>query len=118
MDVQFIMIMTIFEWKSGIRLTFDPDVGFWKLKKGKSSEFRWESIFEGKKSKKFKKIQKIQKKSKKIKKMLSHLLSNTKCVQLMLFWSNFAIACNIFNGIEQTPVKNNKENILGNQEYW
>ena len=49
MDVQFIMIMTIFEWKSGIRLTFDPDVGFWKLKKGKSSEFRWESIFEGKK---------------------------------------------------------------------
>ena len=62
MDVQFIMIMTIFEWKSGIRLTFDPDVGFWKLKKGKSSEFRWESIFEGKK------IQKIQKNSKNPKK--------------------------------------------------
>ena len=56
MDVQFIMIMTIFEWKSGIRLTFDPDVGFWKLKKGKSSEFRQESIFEGQKIQKFKKV--------------------------------------------------------------
>ena len=29
-DVQFIMIMTIFEWKSGMRLTFDPEVGFEK----------------------------------------------------------------------------------------
>ena len=67
MDVHLIMIITIFEWKSGIRLTFDPDVGFWKLKKGKSSEFRWESIFEGKKipkipkNKKNKKNQKNQK---------------------------------------------------------
>ena len=64
MDVHLIMIITIFEWKSGIRLTFDPDVGFWKLKKGKSSEFGWESIFEGKKSQKFKKSKKIPKFSK------------------------------------------------------
>ena len=61
MDVHLIMIITIFEWKSGIRLTFDPDVGFWKLKKGKSSEFCWESIFEGKKSKKSKKSKKFKK---------------------------------------------------------
>ena len=51
--------------KSENGLTFDPDVGFWKLKKGKSSEFRWESIFEGKK---IQKIQKIKKKIQKIQK--------------------------------------------------
>ena len=52
MDVQFIMIMTIFEGNLDFLLILATDVGFWKLKKGKSSDFRWESIFEGKKSEK------------------------------------------------------------------
>ena len=41
------MIMTIFEWKGVIRLTFDIDIRFLKVKKGKWSEFCHESIFEG-----------------------------------------------------------------------
>ena len=47
MDVQFIMIMTIFEWNLDFLLILATDDGFWKLKKEKSSEFRQESIFEG-----------------------------------------------------------------------
>ena len=45
MDVKFIMIMTIFEWNLDFLLILATDVWFLKLKKGKSSEFRWESIF-------------------------------------------------------------------------